>query len=923
LCRPCPTFFPILHGFLFDRKLLEPLAEIVRNTQAKSLLFESVYTITLCLPYARKNDGSMPSNVPGIVDLCANTLLGFVEENDQNLKYLGLVGFGSLMQSHPHVLGDPKYRPIILSCLSDEDETIRSRALELCPSITTRKNLTELVGQLLSHVESASGSYKVELVHKIVEMCSGDKYALLQDFTWYLGILFRLGHLSGVEQLGELLRTQITDVALRVLPVRNVAVRRSMQVLLGDSMSGSNKSEGKQAIDPILPALAWIVGEYSDYIREAIVELGSKFDTAYLSLVRQFTDVSKLSSETEKVFVQAALKVTAAAAADKLATNEEVEACILQLCHSLPIFSHSLDVEVATRAINALDVLTMLGLHESGNSSAVKINISGDLLGLVPKGEEKEESSTNIDDGLSLGERARACSDLLSYIAKGASPMKPCGTKLQRKRYQADIGGGVNLTEESGASVFAELIRVEVDLVRSTHMNIKSISFTQQVIPQETAYQDPMQSVRHNYTFSEKPVAEKINEIPKRRTAGDPFYLAEAEDKHGAAQNKGGPRFGAIELLDSDNDNEEGESGKKSGKKAKKKKHRPHQQPMSMTMFDDDDDSDSGIRRDRRPGKEFAGLAKVDLTVPLDQPLSSEKRPKKSDKKSAKKEKKKRTSKVATTTEPFVGDLLDLSSMGTSQFIQPPVPSIADPIGTAFDSFSSPFPEMPKNTVDFLPTDRLPWLKVVIKDQSSDVLVQKVELLSRLVRSNSTLQTLVRNESDSAIANVSVELKSPCVIINHGMIPSRMEIQRETAVHVSANECNRDVKGSIVVNGRSIPLKLRLPFAYSLLPDKTMSLQDLAVELAAPVWSSGSAKISLSKDPLPFTAVVEKFQFFLSATVLDLATSTAALASRTADGFPVRFLLKMTKEQQLKIDVKAKEATVVDALVADLKRVRM
>jgi AP-3 complex subunit delta len=137
---PVPNTFSILQSVSFlNRKLLEPLAEIVRNTQAKSLLFESVYTITLCLPYARKNDGTMPSNVPGIVDLCANTLLGFVEENDQNLKYLGLVGFGSLMQSHPHVLGDPKYRPIILSCLSDEDETIRSRALELCPSITTRK----------------------------------------------------------------------------------------------------------------------------------------------------------------------------------------------------------------------------------------------------------------------------------------------------------------------------------------------------------------------------------------------------------------------------------------------------------------------------------------------------------------------------------------------------------------------------------------------------------------------------------------------------------------------------------------------------------------------------------------------------------------------------------------------------------------
>merc|ERR1711871_1797675 len=33
------------------RKLLEPLATIIQNTQAKSLLYEAVYTLTLALPF--------------------------------------------------------------------------------------------------------------------------------------------------------------------------------------------------------------------------------------------------------------------------------------------------------------------------------------------------------------------------------------------------------------------------------------------------------------------------------------------------------------------------------------------------------------------------------------------------------------------------------------------------------------------------------------------------------------------------------------------------------------------------------------------------------------------------------------------------------------------------------------------------------
>ena len=124
------------------RKLLEPLAGIVRNTQAKSLLYEAVYTITLSLPYCKKADGSMHSSVPSIVDLCGKTLRSFAEDSDQNLKYLGLVGFGSLMLSHPRILSASDYRPLILACLSDHDVTIRSRALDLLNGMATRKNLS-------------------------------------------------------------------------------------------------------------------------------------------------------------------------------------------------------------------------------------------------------------------------------------------------------------------------------------------------------------------------------------------------------------------------------------------------------------------------------------------------------------------------------------------------------------------------------------------------------------------------------------------------------------------------------------------------------------------------------------------------------------------------------------------------------------
>ena len=74
------------------RKLLEPLATIIQTTPAKSLLYECISTVTQALLYTARGDGTQPKAVPGVVALCTSKLREFVEDADQNLKYLGLVG---------------------------------------------------------------------------------------------------------------------------------------------------------------------------------------------------------------------------------------------------------------------------------------------------------------------------------------------------------------------------------------------------------------------------------------------------------------------------------------------------------------------------------------------------------------------------------------------------------------------------------------------------------------------------------------------------------------------------------------------------------------------------------------------------------------------------------------------------------------
>mmetsp|Transcript_27544 Transcript_27544/g.81028 ORF Transcript_27544/g.81028 Transcript_27544/m.81028 type:complete len:1376 (-) Transcript_27544:76-4203(-) len=723
------------------RKLLDPLANIVKGTQAKSLLYEAVYTITLCLPYCRKSDGSLPPSAPQIVTLCAEVLRGFVEDNDQNLKYLGLVGFGSLMSSHPRVLSAPDYRPLILACLSDEDVTIRTRALGLLTGMATRKNLMELVTQLLRHVDLAAGKYKCDLIEKIVETCSADRYALLQDFGWYVDVLVQFGRMRGIERHGSLVAGQLVDVALRVLPVRSYAVRRMATLLMAAGGSGSKSSNSGHVLPEILPAAAWIVGEYSCLIGEAVaMESGDieddggdwKYDAAskgqYHSLVQALSApsfVGVMDIRAQATFIQASVKVLAAASAAsrKRCSDTELGACLQTLSGHLPVFMESTDCEVRERACTSYQLLDSMELFPM--SSSVSAGVPGlvpvqkssddsdsesssdeetpehsDLLGLDPAapatsskaGRRAIQSAGTLDslglDGIGsssissgVAPRCRSASPLLIFLLT-PEPMKPVSAKAQRKIQRAPPAGlRVDLDAPPDLSAFGSLIDREC-AQRPARALVESVSFTDQRVPASSAGRDSI-----GVTNIEKGVADLATldrgsfqhtggapllsgtsgqQQQQDRKSGDPFYLnsgpgetdifgsgaepsaADQASSLTAQQSK----FGTIQLLDSENDDSD-TSGKKKKHKRKDKKKKKKKAGDSLGVADlavlagpsaarssssskiiigsdeEDDDEDNvpiaamisqktkQTRKDSVQAKEFAGLAKVDLTAPL------------------------------------------------------------------------------------------------------------------------------------------------------------------------------------------------------------------------------------------------------------------------------------------------------------------
>lgn len=663
------------------RKLLDPLSSIVRSTHAKSLLYEAVYALTLCLQYLQK----APANLDEVVELSVTTLRDFVSDSDQNLKYLGLVGFGSLLQSQPDILHNhSECRGLILKCLSDEDVTIRTRALGLLRFMTTRRNLVDLVTQLLGHVEAASGQYRTDLVEEIIKLCSGSKYELIADFDWYFDVLVILAGVRGLEEgQGDAIAGQWTDVAWRVLPVRAYAVRRSLEVLVcrGPGRNGSDDSAERHIAPQVLPAAAWIVGEYSTLLPEALREEGldTMYDQTskgvYHSLVQSMTSphdaagVDPLPNTTLAVFVQNAMKVFAAASASACG-DDELAACATVLTSNLAVHSESVDVEVRERAFTSLQLLASIGLP------------------------------TGVSDASSVASKSRSASATLTYLLI-PEQMKPISAKAQKRKYAEGPPSPVtvqDLERDIDWEVF-DFLNEEtpwLDAQGNVRGSVEIISFTEQ---KQTAASRPV--IRQDNStglgqsiadYTEKSALGGIDSglgsaatptSTNQNREGDPFYLSSAPatsakpaDPFGALTNAAADgatkegdtsRFGSINL-DSGDEADGGGSARRRKKPKKKKSKKPGAAAIAkgqVLVFEDDDDNHSpaGPKPMSNVEKEFENLALVDLTTPLGEdevmpvnqhyvvPERSARAATSKNEKKAKKDKKKKSKKKSSSSQ--------------------------------------------------------------------------------------------------------------------------------------------------------------------------------------------------------------------------------------------------------------------------------
>lgn len=159
------------------------------------------------------------------------------------MKYIGLLALTKILPTHPHLVAE--HKDIILKCIDDPDISIRMRALDLIVGMANKKNLTEIVKRLISHLLPAANetepvantastalmdpTYRADIIRRIVFICSQNSYANITNFEWYLAVLSDLTNVAGVN-VGELLMQQFMDVGVRVKSVRSYTVKLMVSI---------------------------------------------------------------------------------------------------------------------------------------------------------------------------------------------------------------------------------------------------------------------------------------------------------------------------------------------------------------------------------------------------------------------------------------------------------------------------------------------------------------------------------------------------------------------------------------------------------------------------------------------------------------------------------------------------------------------
>ncbi|KAJ3695713.1 hypothetical protein LUZ60_001090 [Juncus effusus] len=261
-------------------RIVDPICQFLRQSQAKSLVLECVKTVLSCFP---SHEEAVQLAIEKIKELLNS-------DDDPNLRYLGLQTLEMLGPNHNYAI--ESNREIVARSLTDPDRTIRKKALQLIVKTTSQSNSIETFSLLVKEAAKSDLEFANEILDSVLSVCGKDDYALVMDFDWYISLLGEMARVPNSTK-GEEIGRQMIDIGIRVRDARQELIRVSRELLIDPSLYGN------PFLACVLSACAWICGEFVEFLKDFVELLEALLQPR----------VNLLPSSVRVVFIQSIIKV--------------------------------------------------------------------------------------------------------------------------------------------------------------------------------------------------------------------------------------------------------------------------------------------------------------------------------------------------------------------------------------------------------------------------------------------------------------------------------------------------------------------------------------------------------------------------------------------------------------------------------------
>lgn len=166
------------------KKLISPISEILKNTNALSLLLECIKMV-IHGGFILEKDTEQDYSTNDLLDLIIYKLKMLLSVDDVNLNILGLETLKDLLNIRPEK--SSLFTESVLRSLDSADLDVRSCALRLIPKMVIHENFMDLVQKLMSYLLPSedelgsdstveSDSYRTNVAYCMLEIITKDTY---------------------------------------------------------------------------------------------------------------------------------------------------------------------------------------------------------------------------------------------------------------------------------------------------------------------------------------------------------------------------------------------------------------------------------------------------------------------------------------------------------------------------------------------------------------------------------------------------------------------------------------------------------------------------------------------------------------------------------------------------------------------------